>query len=488
MAAVAQRSIRVAVARDGIRAHLITTDVDPGLITRENIISCLRELGIPVSDDVMARIVEAEKAARAEALPAEPMLLAEGRDPVPGTGATFEFLPELVSQPTSDSTDERADYYRSQILTVEAGQAFGTLTPEVPAVPGVDVYGKPVQPPVPVRSVHLGKNVQLGDDGRRVIACVRGKVHLTRYQVSVLPVVEVDEDVDFSTGNVDATCDVLINGTVRDTFRVKSGGSITVRGAIEAAEVEAATDLQVNGGIASRGQGRIVVGGEVFTKFCNEADIRAKGDITINREALNSRLRTDRRLLIPRGKLIGGRAYARCGAEIFELGNEANVKTIIAVGIDPLALVQAAEAAESIRKKMEAITKIRQTVQPLMAQLKRLSPAQRERATELLYQADAMEQEVREQEKQIAAALEPVTPDGREVTLVVQKIAYPGVSIILGDRIVPLHKERKGPFKVVRRVHQRVEEVLLIDKISGSVTVLGGREYDAKAAQADFGQ
>lgn len=489
MQAAAQRSIRIAVDRDGLSAHLIATDVDPGLVNRDNIVSSLKELGIPVSDTVLACIEQVEDAARRGELPDAPVLLARGQAPVEGTGASFQLAPELLgeAEPAADSPEQRTDYYRSQIVTVSAEQVIGTWTPPVLPTPGLDVFGKPVVLPPPLQSVQPGKNVRLAEDGSSLLASVAGKLHLTRYQISVLPVVEISGDVDFSTGNIESTTDVLVNGTVRDTFHVQSAGSITVRGAIEASEVSAGTELQVNGGIASRGQGQVRAGAEVFTKFCNEARVEAGGDITITREAMNSILRTQGRLLVPRGKLLGGRAYAREGGLVAQLGNEANLKTTIALGVDPLALAQIAQAEQEIQKKLEAVSKIRQSVQPLMAQLKRLTPAQREKATELLYQADAMEQEIRQQEQQRKAALELAAPGGREIALTVQRIAYPGVSIVFGDRVTSLHKERKGPFKLVRRIHNRVEEILLVDKISGSITVLPSREYDAQDAANDFG-
>ena len=64
--------------------------------------------------------------------------------------------------------------------------------------------------------------------------------------------------------------------------------------------------------------------------------------------------------------------------------------------------------------------------------------------------------------------------------LLVYKVAYPGTRFIFGDKAAILHKERRGPFKVVRRVHNRVEEILVIDKVSGSVSVLNSREYDPR--------
>ena len=484
MPALAERSIRINVSRDGLCAQLVTTDVDPARITEQSITSALQQLKIPIDPPLILLLKQIDQAARSGQVSAEPILLAEGRVPVEGTDARFELAGELAPPAEEELNEEaRADFHRSLILTVDAGTTIGTLVPEVPPVHGVDVFGKPITAAAKSRSIKLGSNLQLAADNRSVVATAPGKVHITRQEISVLPVVEVAADVDFSTGDVEAGTDVLINGTIRDSFHVTSSRSITVRGAIEGAEVHAGTELQVNGGIASRNQGKIIAGGEIFTKFCNDTRLEAGGDITVAREALNSTIRTQGRLLILPGKLIGGKAYAREGAEIYQLGNEANIKTEIALGVDPLALLEVARADELIHKKQEAIAKIRQSVQPLMAQLKRLTPAQRERATELLYQADSMEQEVTAHQQQRTAALRG-SSEGHELVLAVHKAAYAGASIIFGDKVATLHQERKGPFKVVCRAENRVEEILLIDKVSGSVSVLGSREYRPHAEDA----
>lgn len=488
MATVTQRPVRIAIAKDGLTAHLITANGDPAQVTSENIISTLREDGLHVDEKVRERVDQIEQIARSGQLPGEPVLLVEGQPASKGSRATFELSADLLPDSQSDPRNsyQRTDFYRSQILTVPAGQVIGRLVPAVAPAPGMDVFGRPIPPPPCGRSVQLGLNVELAEDRTTVVAKVAGKVHLTSYQIAIVPVVEIAEDVDFSTGNVDASTDVLINGTIRDAFRVKSSASITVRGAIEAAEVHAGTDIQVNGGVASHGQGCLRANGEVFTKFCNEARVEAGGNITIIREAVNSNLRTTGQLFITQGKLLGGRAYARNGAVVNQAGNEANVRTVIAVGVDPLAIAGTACEDEQINTKLQTIDKIRQSVKPLMDHLKRLTPVQRERATELLCQADAMEQEVREQEQKKAEALQQGGADEAEVAVTIGKIVHPGVIVVIGNRMTPLHKARKGPFKIVRRVYNRIEELLLIDKISGSVSVLPSREYTAEAAAADF--
>ncbi|NLX14518.1 MAG: DUF342 domain-containing protein [Phycisphaerales bacterium] len=477
-AATLERSIRLTVSKDQVRAYLLAGDANPETVTRELIETKLKEMGIAVSPEVAERIDKAVAAAKAGELTPEPLLLVEGRDPKPGVGAVFSYLEKEDGENTPTPENETVDLYQSRILLVAEGETIGQLAPEVPAEYGMDVFGKPVPGDQPLQSMQLGENVKLADDGRAVIATTTGKVHLTREYVSVVPVVEVPGDVDFETGNIEAPIDVLVNGTIREGFQVDSKKSITVRGAIEAAKIKAGTELKVNGGIVSRSEYLVSAGGEVFTKFCNDAHIQAGGDLTITRESLGSRLYVNGCLHIPRGALIGGRAYARQGAEIKEIGNAANVKTEVAIGVDPEVYVDTRRIDELIKKKRDAAAKIREKVQPLMAMLKRLTPQQREKATELMYEADNLDAEVENLEKQKTQMLiDKSPPPGQEVALEVHSIIFPGVKVVIGDRATQFHKERRGHFRISRRVLKRVEEIVLVDMASGSVTPLPSFEY-----------
>jgi len=462
-------------------ARLILAGTSPTTVTREAIAAALADAGIAVTPEVERRVEEIVEAAQFHRLPAEPPVIAEGQAPIEGTPAGFEPVADLLAdaEPGASPDDEfaRVDFYRSQIITVAADQAIGSLIPAVPSSPGVDVFGQPVAPGRSAPPVQLGANVRLGENGQTVIAVVAGKVRLTPREISVVESVEIAGDVDFSTGSIQAATDVLVKGTVRDLFKVSSHRGVAVRGAVEAAEVQAGTDVQINGGVASRGLGCIVAGGDIFTKYCNEADLRAQGDICITREAMNSRIYTCGRLRIERGALIGGRAYAREGAQIHEIGNEADTRTEIAIGIDPKLYAEARNADEVIRRKQEAVSRIRGALAPLMAQLQRLAPAQREKVAELMDQAGSLETEIGEHEAVRQRVFAARSRPGDEPALTVTRMLYAGVSVIFGDKITTVSKPRKGPIKIVRRLHDRVEEILLIDQVSGSVTILNSREY-----------
>ena len=473
MAAAVQTASPFLISEDRLRVECIPARMDPHQVTAQSLIQRLKERGIQVAPEVTSRVDELMKQVQSTAARSQkPFLIAQGRPPVDGVGARME----LAAANHTLSGDERADFYESRITVVGEGEIVGTLVPGTPPQPGVDVFGKPIHRAHPASSIEVGENIRVDADGKTLIATKAGKVYLTRCGISVLAIIEISGDVDFSTGNIDSPTDVLIAGTIRDTFAVKSARSVSVRGAIEAAAVEAGTDVQVSGGIAGRHQGRVLAGGRITSKYCSDANLEAAGDITITRECTNSHVHARGRLTIARGRLIGGFAYAREGAEIKVLGNEAEKPTIIALGADPAVIAQALQIDETVKKKREACAKIREKVQPLMAQLKRLTPQQRKHATELMCQADQIEAEVHEHEQQkrqlLASANSQAGP-----SLLVTSMVYPGVKVIFGDKMAIFRKERKGPIKIERRCMDRVEQICLIDECSGSLTIMPSYEY-----------
>lgn len=475
MSATAQEQIAIQVSDDRLRATIPMGRVRPGDLTVEVLAARLKDRGIPLSDNVKERLKTLINQAQSGELSAEPFLIAEGRAAVDGVPARVE----LIDSEQDAQVDEggRTDFYHSRILTVKEGDTVGRYTPAVPPQDGLDVFGKPVKGVLPDPGPEIGGHLKLAEDGTTLVATAAGKLHLNRRKVCVLDVVPIDSDVDFSSGNVDVPTDLLINGTVRESFEVKSAKSVTVRGAIEAARVEAGADIEVHGGIAGRGVGQVIAGQQVLTKFCDEANIQAGGDIVVVRECMNSRLVSRGRVSIANGKLVGGYTYARDGAEVRVLGNEAELKTEIAIGIDPQALADAAVVDEQLAKKREAAAKIRETVQPLLAQLKRLTPAQRERATELMYQADEIDLAVQEKEDAKQQALALASPE-KSASLVITEIIHPGVQVIFGNKVARIRKQRKGSMRIERRVVKRVEEICLIDQLTGSIATLPSFDYE----------
>ena len=486
---VTQRVVVVELTDDRMQAWIrLASPDDPQPLTSEAIVKSLEERNIVVNDAVLKRIndvitLNAEGKDRQERV-----LVAEGIPVVEGKNAELLWDESFKKCAQDWQGNAPVDYYRfNSIVTVEVDQPIGTLVPAVPGSNGADVFGKTITPKRCPKDVQLDSSVRMSDeDATTVLAGSAGKVVYEDGRLSISEVFKVAKDVSFETGNIDSSVHVDISGTVRDLFTVKSEKAVSVGGAVEAAEIDAQGDVLVRGGILQRGTGSVKAGGDIVARFCDGANLHAAGNIKIAGEIMNSRVHCDEKLLASRGAVIGGQFYAREGVEVATLGSDACVPTEIIAGIHPGVVREAERLREGLKEKSETAERIRQTVQPLMADLKRLSPAQRERATELLFTADALESEVAEVEVKRTEMLEAARAGGTPYVLV-SKAVHSGVSVRIGRRHTVFTNDCQGPVKIEKRKIDKVTEFVAVNQLSGSITILPS-EYIVEHVAAETQQ
>lgn len=466
--------IAVEISKDRLTAWIHPCDAaDPRPIEKEEIVAALAVNKIKVGEEVHTRI-DAFLALPAEGEDApERFVIAEGKAACEGTDGEFLWDESLKKEGNAWQGDAPINYYTlNSIITIEQGRRIGTIVAPKPRVNGFDVLGNKLTPTQRPTEIQLQSTVGIAaEDPGAVIANVAGKVVYEHGTVSMDEVLEIGGDVDLESGNVDSVVDVHVKGTVRDLFSVKSKKSVSVCGAIEAAEVNAQDDILVRGGILGRERAAVTAGGEIVAKFCDQANLTAEGDIKITREIINSEVRAEGKLVAGHGVIIGSNIYAREGVEVGTLGSDACVPTTIMIGIHPDLIRE----AEKIRCEMEAKKKeaerIRTAIQPLMAELKRLQPEQKERVTELMFQADAIDIEVTDEETRREALLaEGRAPEPPYV--LVNQMIHPVTTIRIGRRQVFFEKEFAGPVRIEKRKVENVTEFVAVNQLSGSITVL----------------
>ncbi|MBN2560721.1 MAG: DUF342 domain-containing protein [Phycisphaerae bacterium] len=476
----------VEVSDDHMQARIRLSDPgDPEPLTEDEIVAALKEADVAVDDRVRERVAGFLSWIQSVEDKSERFLIAEGEPPVEGRDGEFVLHESFNSQGHDPGEDGRIDYHAfNTIITVEENTPIGTITPAKRGRNGVDVRGKILEPAHQPTEVQLDSTVRLADDDpSTVVANVAGKIVYEANALSISEVFAVRGDVDFDCGNIDASIDVSITGTILDQFKVRAKKCISVRGAIQAAEVEADGDVVVRGGIIGRDKGSVRAGGRITARFAEEADLKAGGDVTIAKEIMNSRIHCEGTAFVSHGAVIGGEVYAKEGAEIAILGTETGVHTSIVVGIHPGVLAEAERMDEETKAKLKTVERIRTSVQPLMANLKRLTPEQKERATELLFTADAMADEISKTGAQRDQMVEEARATKPPVVRV-SKIIHPGARIRIGRRHVVFQNELKGPVKIEKRKIESVTEFVAVSEASGSVTVLkSANVVDDKAVE-----
>jgi len=185
--------------------------------------------------------------------PATPILVAEGRPPVPPRDGRFTICFEERQAPVLDPEAERIDLFdRGAVTWVEPGAVLARIEPPQEGVPGTDVRGRPVAVPRP-RPVTLkaGKGCRLTDDGTEIVATESGRPHLSGQTLVVLPVYEVKGDADVGAGHIRFAGDVHIRGDVLEGLEVQAGGEVRIGGLVSHARVVAGGTVSVGRTIIS---------------------------------------------------------------------------------------------------------------------------------------------------------------------------------------------------------------------------------------------
>lgn len=371
--------------------------------------------------------------------------------PPPEVPVRFELVPATVEPQPGQ---EVSHYDRTQIRTAKAGQAVAVVR-EGNAPDAV------------------GDNVALDADGATIVAKVDGRVLVRHDRVHVDTALEVHGNVDFSTGNVDFPGDVVVRGTVLDLFKVHGGGSVFVGGAVEGAEIRAARDLVVKGSIVAKDRGSCTVGGSVRAKYVTNARVEAGGDVLCEAAIANSTVVAAGAVRVKDGPIIAGKTTAGGGIYCRALGAPSGVMTVVEAGVDDALRREIPEILAAVELQRQKARKIEQTVQPLLANQKNLTPAQKEKATELLFEAKEMTGRADAAANAFKARHAAMVAKA-DVEISVAEVLHHGVVIRFPGLQTRIMTDFKGPLKIQLKKVGNERRILLVTPSNQSTQYLGG--------------
>ncbi|CUH94844.1 hypothetical protein P22_0910 [Propionispora sp. 2/2-37] len=344
--------IRVKVRPDHMEAR-IDVAVPPGAlpVTREMLLNRLKEEGVVygIDESVLEHLVVTGAGKN--------ILCASGTFSVSGTDACLAYHvdPDSQGKPV-ELEDGRVDFKDiHSFLCVERGQVLAEKIPATPGIPGTDVFGLPV-PAKPGRDLRLpaGKNVVVA--GNRLLAAIDGHLQaLAGRRMEVVPVIRIDGDVDYSTGNIDFKGSVIINGSIQEDFSVKAGGNVEIFGSICGGMVEGQSIL-IHKGIQGMKKSIIKARERLVANFIENATVYADREIFIGDVVLNSSVFAGSRVVIEgkRGLVRGGRISAGEEIRAVTVGNPSGVNTEVEVALNPF-LKDELLTLEMERKKTDAL-------------------------------------------------------------------------------------------------------------------------------------
>ena len=382
-------------------------------------------------------------AATAPVIPAAPVSAPEP-EPAPLDPVRFELLDLSAGR---EAKEADSHYDRCNVAIAAVGQEIARVDD-------------------PART-EMGPNVAWGPDGSTIVATANGQVRTHESRIWVDEVLGIPGDVDFKTGNIEYARDICIRGTIQDLFKVVCGGTIRVVRDVEAAEVRAAVDLLVTGGISGKEKGHCFAGHDVQARYIRNANVEAGNDVIAVNEISQSRVICGGRVRLDRGSIMAGHITAAAGVTCHTLGCPSDSRTIIEAGVDEALRRLASEHAPKIDADIKQIEKIRQTVEPLMRHQKGLSAEQKEKATELLYNAAEVEERNQAAINMLRAAQAAAAARCREEILVSGRVEE-GVTVRFCGVEADLPPGTRGPLRIVPRMVNGVRQIVVVSQRGSS--------------------
>ena len=227
-----------------------------------------------------------------------------------------------------------------------------------------------------------------------------------------------------------------VNGNVFTNFTVKAQGDIVVKGVVEGATLQAGGNIIIARGMNGMGKGNLTAGGNVVSKFLENATAQADGYIA-SESILHSRITAGTEVNVDgrRGFITGGRVCASGSINVKTLGSDMGADTIVEVGADP----NIKNRITQLQKLIEEDTKTLQTVQPVLIAAKqkitqgiKLSQEQLKHVQSLAVVNQQKTEAIKAYENELRKLTEQ-TGDVEEAQIRVKGMVYPGTKICIGD-------------------------------------------------------
>lgn len=264
-----------------------------------------------------------------------PVQVAFGKAAIDGTDGTVDYYVKRDAEYKPDFGEaETVDYMNLEYFQMaKEKQLLCKVNKPTEGVDGVSVYGHPVRavdglpPPSP-----KGKNTYFDDQEIFLKAERAGLIRFIRHVIDINEVLHIPGNVDFSTGNIRFSGDVIVNGDVNPGFLVEATGNIRIKGMAEGAILISGGDVYIARGINGSAQEPIRIGGSLQSGYIENASVEVAGDI-VSDYIINSNItcKGDITLIGARELIIGGHTTLWGSLTAKYIGSERETPTKIVI-------------------------------------------------------------------------------------------------------------------------------------------------------------
>lgn len=365
------------------------------------------------------------------------VVTAKGNPPQQGKDAHIDYKVDLnILKPRAvgDKVDMKE---LGSVINVIKGQEIAEKIPVKPGKDGTSLMGKKIPAYVGKdKNLPSGKGTTISEDKLHLHAEYDGNLLIKDGKLSVNPVFQVKGDVDYSIGNIDFIGPVMIAGSVREGFDVKSGSDMQIDGVVEGASLSSKGDMSIRVGVRGMGRAKLSAKGDIKVGYIDQAFVRSDGNITVAEAILHSDIGARGDVTAAgakKGQIVGGKVQA--GGEVLceVLGSEMGTKTEITVGVLPELVEEKKRATSNIQQFQEQLGKIDANVDFLKTlQQKGMLTEEKQallaKITKAKFQIKAQYDATRKRLEELEADLEKNKLEG---CVRVRNVCHPGVSITI---------------------------------------------------------
>lgn len=291
---------------------------------------------------------------------------------------------------------------------------------------------------------------------------------------------KINSNVGPSTGNIEHTGDIEIAGGICDLFEVRAAGNLVSAGVIGAACLHVGGNLKAVAGIAGKGTALCLVGGNVEARHISNATIESYGDISADTMIWESTVVCGGSLEVGNGSFAASRATIAGSMSCKTLGLASGAKTLVEVGVSEFVRKEATQVMPAIEKHRKKLAQVRTAVDPLVKMMKTLPASEKERVTELLFEADEIQEAINKLLKKVSATMK-ISPTSATPRISVEDTLFPGVTVRFPRFEATIDTTFKGPLEIVVQKVGTSSQICIVERESGSTVPLASRPVEDAA-------
>ncbi len=412
--------------------------------------------------------------------------VAEGRAPVRGKDGHIDY--KFSTSLSAGRVEEggRVDFReRNVVNNTAAGSVIAVVVPPKEGEDGMTVTGErlPADPGRDAKHPVLGKNVEFSEERGEYTAAIDGHASLVKNHIAVTRQLTIDSDIDYSVGNIDFIGDLVVNGNVLSGFEVKADGNVTINGSVERnAFVTSGADIAIKDTIrCGREKPRVQAEGNIQVERIDNSFVQARGDITVAKEMITSKVYCYGRFLGTTAEVRGSEIEAVRGIEIKQVGSKDGANNILTAALTlnvATRLEEARNRMEGLKKSMIALkNSFREKYGSLASdprEIHKLSAAEQKEFIEAREENDRRRDTVQERQTKTEEMIQDLEARLAE---------YPGAIIAVSQKIYPLCTIRMRQNEWI--VRKSMGSKIFFDDVKNNR--IGNRSYRAGAIDAGSG-